>query len=94
MCRKQTSAASCALARLKTALTYFLSVHWSSRVDCDGFGRNQRHVCGCFLALDLSRAFLAGGRVEDHFRHFMGDMAPAERDHLQGSSPLHRHGTA
>ena len=65
-----------------------------ARVDCNGFGRNQRHVCGCFLALDLSRAFPAGGRVEDHFRHFMGDMAPPERDHLQGSSPLHRHGTA
>ena len=41
----------------------------------------------------ISGAFSAGGRVEDHFRHFMGDMAPPERDHLQGSTPLHRRGT-
>ena len=86
--------ALCAVARLKTDLIYFLSARWSSPSGPRRLLGRSTSRRGMILAVDLPGAFPARGRVAEHLRHIMGDMAPPERNYFQGSTLLHRRGTA
>ena len=56
----------------------------------DGGGPTLRDLGGDVLELQIGRLFQTGGGLEADLRHFVGDLDPQERGHLQGHLPVWR----